>query len=121
MGTLAAALSIWQMWLAPFTDEIFIKALCTIVTIGTLLSFLIAVDYDLPSSKSKILLFLTVVLSTILAVLILSQIWLEYFETKTFIKVLATDIILLVLVSFIMVVHEDLGTNKSLKDEHYID
>lgn len=121
MGALAAALSIWQMWLSPFTDEIFIKSLGTIFTVGTLLSFLVAVDYDLPSSKYKIMLSITVILSTLLAGLLLAQMWLEYFETKTFFKLLATDLILLVLVSFFMVVHEDLGTNKSLKDEHYID
>lgn len=120
-GVIAALLGIVQMWWEPLIWEIFGKVMVTLLICGTLASFLIAVDYDLPGSKSKTMLAAAVILGLILAGLVLSQIWLEALQWDVFIKLVITDIVLLALVSFLLAVKEDFGTNQKLKDEKYID
>lgn len=121
MGIIASALGIAQMWWEPFAWDIFVKTLITIVVLGTLASLLIAIDYDLPGSKGKFLLGIVVLLATLTSGLVIGQLWWSFLETIMFWKVLITLAILVSLLSFIVAVSEDFGTNKKLKDDKYID
>ncbi len=120
-GVIAALLGIAQMWGGILSIAVFSKTLCSLLILGVLSSFLVAVDYDMPGSKGKTILALLVVLSIAASVLIISQMWWSIFAITTFGKILATLVIIAVLVSFIAAVKEDLGTGKKLKDEKYID
>ncbi len=121
MGGLAAILGLGQLWLNLMPWVEFTKTMATIVILGTLVSFIIAVDYDLPGTKGKALLAIMAVLLVTLTALVLVQICWLAFDTALFIKLVATVGILLGLVSFIMAVSEDFGGNKALRDENYID
>lgn len=121
MGILAALLGVLQLWTTFMADDTFLKSMITILVLGTLSSFLMAVDYDLPGSKSKTMLGILVVLSTIGAALILLQMWWELLSWSIFGKLMITIVIIGALVSFILVAHEDFGANKKLKDDNYID
>jgi len=120
-GIIAALLGLVQMWAEPLGWTLFTKIIISLIIAGTLISFLIAVDYDLPGSRSKFLMGLAVVLGLALAGLLLGQIWWSVFDDGVFGKLLVTDLVLLALISFILAVYEDFGTNKKLKDEKYID
>ena len=120
-GVIAAVLGIAQMWWEPLAWEIFIKSLITLVIVGTLISFLVAVDYDLPGSRGKIMLGLLVLLALSGSSLLIAQMWWHILKLAVFGKIIATLAILTVLLSFIMAVSEDFGTNKKLKKEKYID
>lgn len=120
-GVAAALLGIAQMWWEPLAWDVFIKSLVTLLIIGTLASFLSAVDYDLPGSRGKIVLGLLVVLAVIGSGLIIGQMWWHFLGTKTFGKMLITVIILAGLLSFFAAVSEDFGTAKKLKDGKFID
>jgi len=120
-GAAAALLGIAQMWWEPLAWHVFIKAAVTLLIIGTLASFLSAVDYDMPGSRGKIILGLLVILAIAGSGLILGQMWWHFLGTKAFGKVLITVIILAGLLSFFAAVAEDFGTAKKLKDEKFID
>ena len=121
LGALTAILGIAQMWAHLMDWPDFLKSIVTLLILGTLAGFLIAVDYDFPSHRGKIMLSVAILLGIVMAALIIGQMWWSVFELMTFGKILTTDAILLVLVSFFMAVKEDLGNNKSLKDDKYLD
>ena len=52
MGVIAAFLGLLQMWWAPLGDDTFFRVMITLVVCGSLASFLVAVDYDLPGSHA---------------------------------------------------------------------
>lgn len=120
-GALAAALGLAQMWWEPLAWEVFIKSTITLLITGILVSFLSAVDYDLPGSRGKILLGLLVLLALGGGGLIIAQMWWHVLKLALFGKFLATIAILALLLAFIAAVSEDFGGNKKLKDEKYID
>lgn len=117
----AAILGIAQIWFDFLEWDAFIKAMVTILIVGTISGFLIAVDYDIPASKQKFLLFSTVLMSLILGALTIIQMWWVVMEWFTFAKIFGTILILFLLVSFIVAIKEDFGTSKKLKDENYLD
>ena len=121
MGTTAAFLGIAQMWWEPFTTEIFLKTLATVLLLGTLASFLMAVDYDLPGSKGKFLLGVLVLMAALSCGLIIGQMWWSFMAAITFGKIMVTLIIITGLLAFFMAVREDFGGNKKLKDDKFID
>lgn len=120
-GVAGAALGIVQMWWEPMAWEIFVKSLITLIIAGSLLSFLVAVDYDLPGSRGKIMLGLLVLLALGGGGLAIAQLWWHVLKLALFGKVIATILIVVILLAFIMAVSEDFGTNKKLKDGKYID
>lgn len=121
MGIIAAVMGIVQMWWSPFGWDLFIKTLVTIIILGTLISFLIAIDYDLPGSKGKFVLGILVLLAILGSSLVIGQIWWSFLAFEIFWKILVTLVIVTGLLAFIMAVSEDFGGNKKLKDEKYID
>lgn len=121
IGAVTAIMGIAQMWWAPFGWEPFIKVLITLLILGTLFSFLIAIDYDYPGSRGKLVLGFLVVLAATGSALILAQLWWQILAFGIFWKILVTMVIITGLLAFIMAVTEDFGTNKKLKDDKYID
>lgn len=67
------------------------------------------------------LLFAIVGAVVLAAFLIIAQIWLSLMDWATFVKVIATLAIFVLIAAFLLVVGIDLGSNKKLKDENYLD
>jgi len=120
-GAFAAALAIAQMWWHPLAWDLFTKSLITLLIVGTIISFLVAVDYDLPGSRKKFMLGLLVLLALSGGGLIIAQMWWHILALALFGKVIVTMVIITILLAFVMAVSEDLGANKKLKDQKYID
>lgn len=118
---IGAVLLIAQLWFDVMSTSNFIKSLVTLGITGTLFSLLVAFNYDMQSSRGKTLLGISILLAIILSALIIGQMWWSVFEVSLFIKLLITNLILLVLVSVVMAIKEDLGNNKTLRDENFID
>lgn len=121
MGVLAALFGIAQMWMDFLDWDVFLKTMGTIIILGTEVSFLIAVDYDLPASRRKWLMMGLVAISGVTAGLLLIQIWEQVFAWSVFVKLLGTLGVLVVLVGFLLAVAEDFGAHKRLKDKNFID
>lgn len=120
-GALAALLGIGQIWFGFLETEILIKALVTILIVGCTAGFLMAVDYDMPSSPQKKLLLSMVVLVLAMGGLLIAQLWWLAMAWGDFAKIFGTVFIVFILVSFVAAIKEDFGTNKKLKDENYLD
>jgi hypothetical protein len=121
MGVLAAVLGVFQMWTDALDWDVFIKIMATIVIVGTEISFLTAVDYDLPASRRKWLLLGLVAVSALATGLATLQIWTQLFEWSIFLKLMGTIGVVVVLIGFLLAVAEDFGSNKRLKDQNYVD
>lgn len=121
MGVVAVLLGVAQMWLDILPWDLFLKVMASLLILGTEISFLIAVDYDLPASRRKYLLMGTVAMSAVATALILLQIWMHLFAWSVFVKIILTLAAGLGLLGFLLAVAEDFGSNKRLKDQNYID
>jgi MFS family permease len=121
MGILAALLGAAQMWFDILDWNLFLKIMTTLLIVGTELSFLIAIDYDLPSSRRKMMLMGLVGVSLAAVILVLAQIWAQILAWAVFVKLIATLGIGIVLIGFLLAVAEDFGGNKRLKDNNFID
>lgn len=121
MGVTAVLLGVVQMWFDLLPWDMFLKVMASLLVLGTEISFLIAVDYDLPASRRKYLLMGTVAMSVVTAGLVLLQIWLHPFAWSVFVKIILTLAAGLGLLGFLLAVAEDFGSNKRLKDQNYID
>lgn len=120
-GGIAALLLIGQVWFNFLAWDIFTKSIVTIMIVGALSGFLVAVDYDIPASKGKFMLGIVVFLALTMGGLTIAQLWWSVLPWDDFTKIFVTILILFVLVSFVMAVKEDFGTNKKLKDDNFID
>ncbi len=120
-GGITALLLIGQIWFDILEWSIFIKALVTILIVSALAGFLMAVDYDTPASRGKYILGVMVFLAVAMGVLTIAQLWWLALAWGSFAKIFGTVLILFVLVSFVLAVKEDFGTNKKLKDDNYLD
>lgn len=118
---IAALLGIGQLWFNFMDWDNFIKSMVTIGIVGLVAGFLIAVDYDMPASKQKTFLLSVIIMSLLMGGMIIVQMWWSVMEWVTFVKIFGTIFILFLLVSFIAAVKEDLGFNKKLKDDKYLD
>lgn len=121
MGILAAVFGAAQMWTDFLDWDVFLKLMGTLLLLGTELSFLMAVDYDLPASRRKWLLLGLVAVSVLGCGMVTLQIWAQIFQWTIFVKLLATLGIALLLLGFLLAVSEDFGSNKRLKDRNFID
>ncbi len=121
IGVLAAILTIIELWSYVLDWDIYLKLMGTILVLGTQLSFLVAVDYDLPASKRKWLLLGLVGLSALGTALLTLQIWVQALDWDIFLKLLGTMGVGVLLLGFLVAVAEDFGSNKRLKDNNYID
>lgn len=121
ISILAALLGLAEMWTFFIPWDIFLKIMGTILILGTLISFLIAIDYDLPASRRKWILLGLVGLSVLGSLLLTVQIWFQPFNWSIFLKLLGSLGIVIVLMGFLLAVAEDFGTNKRLKDKDFID
>ena len=121
MGVLAALFGVAQMWMDFLAWDVFLKVMGSILIVGTEISFLMAIDYDLPASRRKWLMLGLVAISAMTAGLLLLQIWEQVFAWSVFLKLLGTLGVLVVLVGFLLAVAEDFGSNKRLKDKNFID
>jgi len=121
MGVLTAIMGVAQMWFDVLQWDVFIKVMGTLILLGTEVSFLMAVDYDLPASRRKWLFFSLVALSVMASGLITLQIWGEIFQWEIFVKMLATLGIVVLLIGFLLAVAEDFGANQKLKDKNFLD
>lgn len=120
-GVLGAVLLLVQMWTEILEWDDFVKTLITLFISGGLLSFLVAVDYDLPATRSKILFGMLVALITAICGMIVGQLWWVGFQWGIFTKVVISLGIVTGLVAFILAITEDFGQNKNLRDKNYID
>lgn len=120
-GIIGALLGLAQMWLDILEWDDFVKTLITLVITGSLISFLTAVDYDMPAVRSKILFAALVVLIVAISGMVIVQLWWVGFQWGVFAKVVVSLGILTVLVAFLLAVTEDFGQNKKLRDNSYID
>lgn len=120
-GVLGAVLLLVQMWAELLEWDDFVKTLITLFISGGLISFLVAVDYDLPATRSRILFGLLVALITAISGMIVVQLWWVGFQWGIFTKVVISLGIFTGLVTFILAVSEDFGQNKTLRDKNYID
>lgn len=121
VGTLAALLGLGEMWLFFISWPEFLKIMGTLLILGTLLSFLIAVDYDFPASRRRLLLLGIIALSVLGSLLSILQIWFQPLEWSFFLKILASHGIAIALLAFLSVAAEDFDTHKRLKDNDFID
>lgn len=121
MAVLAALLGIVQIWTNALHWDVFLKIMGTILIVGTELSFLMAVDYDLPASRRKWLMLGLVGVSGLATTIVTLQIWAQILEWAFFLKLMGTMGVGIVLIGFLLAVAEDFGTNKSLKDQNYVD
>ena len=120
-AVIIAGLCIAQLWWQPMELVIFGKTIATVVLAGLFLSFLLAVDYDLQGHRAKILLASLVVLGAAGTGGVIGQIWWSFLPWNFFVKGIITIFILLVLVAVAMVLREEAGTHRKLKEENYID
>ncbi len=120
-GGVAALLGIGQIWFGFMEWHTFVQSLVTIVILGGMAGFLMAVDYDMPASKEKLMLGIVVFLALTMGALIIAQLWWLALPWIDFAKIFGTVLILFVLVSFVLAVKEDFGTSKKLKDENFLD
>ena len=120
-GIIGALLGLAQMWLDILEWDDFVKTLITLVIAGSVLSFLTAVDYDMPAVRSKILFAALVVLIVAISGMVIIQLWWVGFQWGLFAKVVVSLGILTALVAFLLAVTEDFGQNKNLRDKSYID
>lgn len=120
-GIIGALLGLAQMWLEILEWDDFVKTLITLIIAGSVISFLTAVDYDMPAVRSRILFAALVVLIVAIAGMVIIQLWWVGFQWGLFAKVVVSLGILTALVAFLLAVTEDFGQNKSLRDKSYID
>ena len=120
-GVAGALLLLVQMWTEVLEWDDFVKTLITLSLTGGLFSFLMAVDYDMPATHSKILFGLLVLLMTAICGMVIVQLWWVGFAWGVFAKTVISLGILTGLVAFILAVSEDFGQHKNLRDDHYID
>lgn len=120
-GIIGALLLLAQMWTEFLEWDDFVKTLITLVISGSLISFMTAVDYDLPAIRSKMLFAVLVLLITTISGMVIVQIWWVGFEWTMFAKVIISLAIVTGLVAFVLAVTEDFGQNKTLRDKNYID
>lgn len=109
------------MWTGFLAAKMFFDCMASFVVIGALVSFLMAVDYDMPGSKTKALLGVLVVLAFGAAFLILQQVWFGWLAFDVFWKSGLTLLIITGLIAFILAAQDDFNTNKKLRDDNYID
>lgn len=121
IGVLAAILGLVEMWTYAIDWDIFLKIMGTTLIIGTELSLLMAINYDMESSRRKLLFLGLVTLTGIATVLITLQIWTQFLEWHIFLKIMASIGIVVFLAGFLLAVAEDFGNNKRLKDQNYVD
>lgn len=120
-AVVGALLSIVQVWFAPMEWWTFFKCIATLVIIGVVASFLLAIDYDLGATSSKIYLYALCVLSTGAGALVITQIWMHLMPWGDFKNLLVTLLILAALAGFVLVAKDDFTRNKQLRDNNYID
>ena len=120
-GIIGALPGLAEMWLDILEWDDFVKTLITLVIAGSVLSFLTAVDYDMPAVRSKILFAALVVLIVAISGMVIIQLWWVGFQWGLFAKVVVSLGILTALVAFLLAVTEDFGQNKNLRDKSYID
>ncbi len=120
-GIIGALLGLAQMWLDILEWDDFVKTLITLVIAGSVISFLTAVDYDMPAVRSKILFATLVALIVAISGMVIVQLWWVGFQWGIFAKVVVSLGILTVLVAFLLAVTEDFGQNKNLREKDYID
>ena len=121
MGVAAAILGVAQMWGDILDWDMFLKIMGTLLLLGSEISFLIAVDYDLPASRRKWLMLGLVGVSALAVGVITVQIWGQVFAWSVFVKLLATMGIAVALLGFLLLVAEDFASNKRLRDRNFID
>lgn len=121
IGVVAALLTVVEIWTYFLDWDIYLKSMGTVLILGTLLSFLMAIDYDLPASRRKWLLLGLVALSVVGSGLLTLQIWVQMFQWDIFLKLIGTLGVVVVLLGFLVAVAEDFGTNKRLKDNNFVD
>jgi len=72
-------------------------------------------------SKNLWLVRSIVILVVIAAAMMIAQLWFEVFSYVFFWKILATVVILGLVISFIIAVMADFSSEKSMKDDKYLD
>lgn len=120
-GIAGALLGLVQIWTEFLEWDDFVKALITLVITGSVISFLAAVEYDLPAMRSKILFSALVALIVTISGMVIIQLWWVGFSWSAFTKVVVSLAILTGLIAFTLAVCEDFGQNKKLRDKDYID
>jgi len=121
LGTVFVILVLGQMWFALFAPKIFIRLLITLGLSGLYGLYVGMIWDDLEKSRYRKMLLALGGFGLVAVLLILGQIWFEFFEGETFIKLLISVTIVSALTSFIMAVREDFLEGKRLKDENFLD
>lgn len=120
VSVITALLVVGQVWMHLYSWAVFTKMLITLGIAGTITAFYIAVDYDLPACKSRLLLLAAALFSTILAALIVTQLWWAPLSQPVFTKLVFTDLAFLALSAFALGALEDFNADKTLKDEKFV-
>lgn len=121
LGTVFALLILAQMWLTPFAPDFFARLLVTLGVCGIYGIYVGMIWDDLEKSRYRNLLLSLAGFGLIAVVLVLVQTWMEAFAWATFVKLMASVVILSGLVSFIMAIREDFLEGKRLKDQDFLD
>ena len=121
LGSVFALLVLGQMWFNLFDTTIFIRLLITLGLSGLYGLYIGMIWDDLEKSRYRKMLLSLGGFGLIAVLLILGQVWFEFFDGKTFIKLLISVTIVSALTSFIMAVREDFLEGKRLKDENFLD
>lgn len=120
IGALTAALAIIQTWTHFFPADIFVKLVITLGMLGTALAFIVAVEYDLPSARSRWLLGAATFLAVAIVILIVAQMWWAFASSALFAKIAMSLLILLGLIGFALAAFEDFSSEKNLRDDKFI-
>lgn len=121
LGSVFALLVLGQMWFNLFDTTIFVRLLITLGLSGLYGLYIGMIWDDLEKSRYRKMLLSLGGFGLIAVLLILAQVWFEFFDGKTFIKLLISVTIVSALTSFIMAVREDFLEGKRLKDENFLD
>src|SRR5690242_17712325 len=93
-AVLGAVVLLLQIWGHAFSEDVFFRLIGTLAIIGVVASFLIAVDYDLPNTSSKIFLYALVALSVLAGGLVIVQMWMLLLPHETFMNAVLSLLIL---------------------------
>lgn len=120
----AATISLIQLWVPFLSTSLFIKILVTFGITSIVSGLIIALEADTYNAKklrdhslSKVIITLIVAVAT----LVIAQMWLPFISTNIFVKILITFGVVIFVLSLIIAIKSDLGSEKKLKDQNYLD
>ena len=116
---LAAATTLLQLWLSPFSSEIFWKLLLSYGLVATTIAILKAILSDGSEAGERRKDTILVVTVSLAGIICLLQLWFSAFNNSIFAKLLTTFCVIIALISIIRAVRSDLDDEATKKKDNY--